>query len=70
MSQTVAEQAADGRISEHQMEAGRRAYELDRMHVFHSWSAQEQIDPMTVVDAEGSWMWDSEGNKVLTSPPS
>jgi taurine---2-oxoglutarate transaminase len=65
MSQTATEQTTDGRISEHQMEAGRRAYELDRKHVFHSWSAQEQIDPMTVVDAEGSWMWDSEGNKVL-----
>lgn len=65
MTQTTTAQTQDGRISEHQMESGRRAYELDRKHVFHSWSAQEQIDPMTVVDAEGSWMWDSEGNKVL-----
>ena len=25
------------------------AYELDRKHVFHSWSAQAQITPMTIV---------------------
>ena len=44
---------------------GRRAYELDRQHVFHSWSAQAQIKPMTVVAAEGSYIWDGEGNKLL-----
>lgn len=65
MSQSTDQQALDGRITEDQIEAGRRAYELDRKHVFHSWSAQEQITPMTVLDAEGSWMWDGEGNKVL-----
>lgn len=53
------------RITEQQMEAGRRAYELDRKHVFHSWSAQDKITPMTVLDAEGSWIWDGEGNKLL-----
>ncbi|PRZ18995.1 aspartate aminotransferase family protein [Nesterenkonia sandarakina] len=47
------------------IEAGRRAYELDRSHVFHSWSAQESLTPMTVIDAEGSWIWDGEGNKLL-----
>ena len=44
---------------------GRRAYELDRQHVFHSWSAQAQIKPMTVVAAEGSYIWDGEGNRLL-----
>jgi taurine--2-oxoglutarate transaminase len=44
---------------------GRRAYELDRQHVFHSWSAQAQIKPMTVVAAQGSYVWDGEGNKLL-----
>ncbi|GGE60559.1 aspartate aminotransferase family protein [Nesterenkonia cremea] len=48
-----------------QIDAGRRAYELDRAHVFHSWSAQEPLDPMTVLDAEGSWIWDGEGNRLL-----
>ena len=37
---------------------GQRAYELDRRHVFHSWSAQAQIKPMTVLAAEGSYVWD------------
>ena len=44
---------------------GRRAYELDRRHVFHSWSAQAQITPMTVVAAQGSYVWDGEGNRLL-----
>jgi hypothetical protein len=32
--------------------AGARVYELDRAHVFHSWSAQAQIKPMTIAGAE------------------
>ena len=44
---------------------GRRAYELDRKHVFHSWSAQAQLTPMTIVAAEGSYIWDGDGNKLL-----
>src|SRR6185312_13047340 len=44
---------------------GARAYELDRAHVFHSWSAQAQIKPMTVLASEGSYLWDGEGNKLL-----
>ena len=42
-----------------------RAYELDRQHVFHSWSAQAQIKPMTIVASEGSYVWDGDGNKML-----
>lgn len=44
---------------------GRRAYELDRKHVFHSWSAQAQLKPMTIVAAQGSYVWDGDGNKLL-----
>ena len=44
---------------------GQRAYELDRQHVFHSWSAQAQIKPMTVIAAEGAYIWDGEGNRLL-----
>ena len=40
-------------------------YELDRAHVFHSWSAQAQIKPMTIVASEGSYVWDGDGNKLL-----
>ncbi|HEU4512133.1 MAG TPA: aspartate aminotransferase family protein [Nocardioidaceae bacterium] len=37
----------------------------DRAHVFHSWSAQAQIDPMPIADALGSHFWDYEGKKYL-----
>ena len=42
-----------------------RAYELDRRHVFHSWSAQATLKPMVVTKAEGSYVWDGEGNRLL-----
>ena len=45
--------------------AARRAYELDRKHVFHSWSAQDLLDPMVISAARGSWVWDGEGKKYL-----
>jgi taurine--2-oxoglutarate transaminase len=46
-------------------EAGRRAYELDRAHVFHSWSAQAALDPMVVAGGQGSWVWDGDGTRYL-----
>ncbi len=42
-----------------------RAYLLDRAHVFHSWSAQGAIHPMTVTAAQGSYFWDGDGNRLL-----
>jgi taurine--2-oxoglutarate transaminase len=42
-----------------------RAYELDRAHVFHSWSAQAQINPMTITAAQGCYVWDGDGNRLL-----
>ncbi len=53
------------RASEDQIAEGRRAYELDRQHVFHSWGAQEKLSPMTIVDSQGSWVWDGEGKPLL-----
>jgi len=47
------------------LDSARRAYELDRRHVFHSWSAQDLIDPMVISAAEGSHVWDGDGNKYL-----
>jgi taurine---2-oxoglutarate transaminase len=44
---------------------GKRAYDLDRKHVFHSWSAQAQINPMTIVASDGSYVWDGDGTKLL-----
>ncbi|WP_101573966.1 aspartate aminotransferase family protein [Brevibacterium sp. 239c] len=48
-----------------QLSAGQRAHDLDRAHVFHSWQAQGPFDPMTVVAAEGPYIWDGEGRKLL-----
>ena len=44
---------------------GARAYELDRAHVFHSWSAQAQLDPLTIAGAQGSYVWDFDGKRYL-----
>ena len=44
---------------------GKEVYDLDRAHVFHSWSAQGQITPMPVAGGEGSYFWDFDGNKYL-----
>jgi taurine--2-oxoglutarate transaminase len=37
----------------------------DRAHVFHSWSAQAQIDPLPIAAAQGSTFWDYEGKSYL-----
>jgi taurine---2-oxoglutarate transaminase len=42
-----------------------RAYELDRAHVFHSWSAQAEIKPMVITASQGSYVWDGDGNRLL-----
>lgn len=42
-----------------------RAFELDRKHVFHSWSAQAEISPMTITASEGSYIWDGDGRRLL-----
>jgi len=44
---------------------GRRVYELDRAHVFHSWSAQAAISPLPIAGAQGCYFWDYEGNRYL-----
>jgi taurine--2-oxoglutarate transaminase len=42
-----------------------RVHELDRAHVFHSWSAQGSLDPMVITKAEGSYVWDGAGHRML-----
>ena len=44
---------------------GQRVYDLDRAHVFHSWSAQAQIKPLPIAAAEGCYFWDYDGNRYL-----
>ena len=58
--------AADlGTIPNLDPEVGTRAYDLDRAHVFHSWSAQGALDPFVVAGAHGSEVWDYDGTKYL-----
>jgi taurine--2-oxoglutarate transaminase len=42
-----------------------QTYELDRAHVFHSWSAQAALDPMVITRSEGSYVWDGNGKRYL-----
>ncbi|MEW2163522.1 aspartate aminotransferase family protein [Streptomyces sp. NPDC007084] len=46
-------------------QAGAAVKAADRAHVFHSWSAQDLIDPLAVAGAEGSYFWDYEGKRYL-----
>lgn len=55
----------DPQITDEQIAEGRKAHDLDRAHVFHSWSAQQKINPMTIIQAEGSHVWDGEGRKLI-----
>jgi taurine--2-oxoglutarate transaminase len=44
---------------------GARVYAEDRAHVFHSWSAQQAIDPLPLAAADGSFVWDFDGRAYL-----
>ncbi|NNC23280.1 aspartate aminotransferase family protein [Salinisphaera sp. USBA-960] len=37
----------------------------DRAHVFHTWAAQAEIDPLVVSGAKGSYFWDYDGHQYL-----
>jgi len=42
-----------------------RARELDRAHVFHSWSAQAGLNPLVIAGGSGSKVWDHAGRTYL-----
>ena len=44
---------------------GERAYELDRAHVFHSWSAQGALNPFVPARGFGTTLWDYQGKSYL-----
>jgi taurine---2-oxoglutarate transaminase len=44
---------------------GKRVFDLDRQYVFHSWSAQGSLNPMCIAGAEGSYVWDYDGQRYL-----
>ncbi len=39
--------------------------DLDRSHVFHSWSAQGALAPLVIAGGEGTTVWDHAGNRYL-----
>ena len=44
---------------------GTLTYDLDRAHVFHSWSAQAALTPLVIAGAAGSHVWDYDGKDYL-----
>jgi taurine--2-oxoglutarate transaminase len=44
---------------------GALAYDLDRAHVFHSWSAQGALTPLVIAGGEGCTVWDHDGTRYL-----
>src|SRR5919201_1150479 len=42
-----------------------RIRELDKAHVLHSWSVQNQLQSLPVAGAEGRYFWDYDGNRYL-----
>ena len=44
---------------------GAVAYDLDRSHVFHSWSAQGALKPFVMAGGLASSIWDYNGNRYL-----
>ena len=44
---------------------GTLAYDLDRAHVFHSWSAQGALHPFVIAGGSGSTVWNFDGTKYL-----
>ena len=42
-----------------------QAYRDDRAHVFHSWSAQELLDPIVFVGGDGAWLEAEDGTRYL-----
>lgn len=44
---------------------GTITHDLDRAHVFHSWSAQGALKPFLVAGAAGTRVWDYDGNEYL-----
>jgi taurine--2-oxoglutarate transaminase len=44
---------------------GREMIDLCLRHTLYDWSASGQVDPLTIVRAEGVWFWDADGNRYL-----
>jgi taurine--2-oxoglutarate transaminase len=44
---------------------GQLTYDLDRAHVFHSWSAQATLNPFVIAGGSGSTIWNFDGTTYL-----
>ncbi len=44
---------------------GNRTHDLDRAHVFHSWSAQGALNPFVIAGGSGSTVWNYDGTEFL-----
>jgi taurine--2-oxoglutarate transaminase len=42
-----------------------QAFQDDRAHVFHSWSAQRALAPAVVAGGEGAWFWTEDDTRYL-----
>ncbi|RQP12523.1 MAG: aspartate aminotransferase family protein [Microbacteriaceae bacterium] len=47
------------------MSTNQHTVDLDRAHVFHSWSAQGALAPLVIAGASGTEVWDYDGNRYL-----
>ena len=50
-------------MAEHDLDA--YTYDLDRAHVFHSWSVQGDLHPLVIAGGNGSTVWDHSGREYL-----
>jgi taurine--2-oxoglutarate transaminase len=47
------------------MSDNQHTYDLDRAHVFHSWSAQGALHPLVIAGGLGTEVWDFDGTRYL-----
>ena len=47
------------------MSTNQHTVDLDRAHVFHSWSAQGALAPLVIAGASGTEVWDYDGKRYL-----
>ncbi|QJQ95925.1 MULTISPECIES: aspartate aminotransferase family protein [Halomonadaceae] len=46
-------------------ESNEYVYQLDREHIFHSWSVQGSLNPLVIAGASGCKLWDFAGKEYL-----
>lgn len=54
-----------GSVTPGNEDLGALTFQLDRANVFHSWSAQAALNPLTIAGASGSECWDYSGKRYL-----